>query len=161
MSLLSIDPNAASSHPHLSYTDALANAWQEFLVLVGRVLIGWIFVMYGWRKIFDIPSYAQTFPRRGLAEWMAWVAVPIELFVGLALLLGFATRYAAIIMFLFLIVATFSSHAYWSYPQAQQANQEAHFWKNIALMGGMILVFARGGGRFSLDTLLFRKNGGR
>jgi putative oxidoreductase len=152
------DASLPSSHPSLSYSDSIAGTWQDFLLLVGRVLIGWIFLLYGWGKLGSIPAYAKSFPGRGLAEWMAYIAVPVEFLGGLALVLGFATRYAVLVMLFFMIVASFSSHAFWSVPDAQRGNQGAHFWKNIAIMGGMVLLFVTAGGRFSLDRILFRKS---
>lgn len=80
-----------------------------------------------------------------------------EFFVGLALILGFATRYAVLVMLFYMIVASFSSHNYWSVPEAQRVNQMAHFWKNISMMGGMILLFITGAGRYSLDAILARR----
>jgi putative oxidoreductase len=141
----------------LTYTDGLASAWQDFLLLVGRVIMGWIFVFYGWGKLWDIPKYATTFPGRGLSPWMAYIAVPAEFFVGLALLLGFATRYSVLILLFFMVVASFSSHAYWSVPDAQRGNQTAHFWKNISMMGGLVVLFITGAGRYSIDRMLARK----
>ncbi len=154
---MSIQSDSGAAHPMLSHTDKLAAQSADFLLLVGRVVLGWIFVMYGWTKIFTIPEYAATFPRRGLSTWMAYIAVPAELFVGLALLLGFATRYAVLIMLFYMVVASFSSHAYWSVPEAQRANQMAHFWKNISMIGGLVLLFITGAGRYSLDWMLGRK----
>jgi putative oxidoreductase len=55
-----------SSHPLLSYADSLAVMWQDFLLLVGRILLGWIFFQSGWNKLFSIAQYSTTFPRRGL-----------------------------------------------------------------------------------------------
>jgi putative oxidoreductase len=146
-----------SSHPSLSYTDGLASAWGDFLLLVGRVGMGWIFLFYGWGKLFNIAGYATSFPGRGLAPWMAYIAVPVEFFGGFALLLGLGTRYVVLVMLFFMVVASFSSHAFWSVPEAQRGNQGAHFWKNITIMGGLVLLFATGGGRFSLDRWLSRK----
>jgi putative oxidoreductase len=88
---------------------------------------------------------------------MAYIAVPVEFFVGLALILGFATRYAVLVMLFFMIVASFSSHAYWSVPDAQRGNQSAHFWKNITIIGGLVMLFVTGAGRYSLDQMLGRK----
>jgi putative oxidoreductase len=88
---------------------------------------------------------------------MAYIAVPAEFFVGLALLLGFATRYSVLILLFFMIVASFSSHAYWSVPDAQRGNQAAHFWKNISMMGGLIVLFITGAGRYSLDWMLGKR----
>jgi len=146
-----------SSLPMLSCADKLAAQWQDFLLLVGRVVLGWIFVFYGWGKLFTIAQYSTTFPGRGLSPWMAYIAVPVEFFVGLALLLGFATRYSVLILLFFMLVASFSSHAYWSVPDAQRGNQTAHFWKNISMMGGLLLLFITGPGRFSLDSILAKK----
>ena len=103
---MSMQTDSGATHPMLSYTDKLATQWTDFLLLAGRVVLGWIFVMYGWAKLFGIPEYAATFPRRGLSTWMAYIAVPAEFFVGLALILGFATRYAVLIMLFYMIVAS-------------------------------------------------------
>jgi putative oxidoreductase len=105
----------------------------------------------------DMPGFAKTLPSRGIPEVLGYVSPFVEFIAGVLLVLGLATRYAAIVAFLFMIVATFSSHRYWSYPAAQQGNQEAHFWKNIAMMGGNLLLFVTGAGRYSLDRMLSRK----
>jgi putative oxidoreductase len=150
-------PDAQSSHPMLSHADRLAAAWQDFLLLAARVLVGVIFVQSGWRKLMDIPAFVATMPRRDLPAVLGYVAPPVEFLGGLAILLGFATRYAALIMLLFTIVATFSSHRYWSVPQVQQANQQSHFMKNVCMMGGILLLFIAGPGRLSLDRFLARR----
>jgi putative oxidoreductase len=146
-----------SSHLYLSYADRIATTWQDFLLLAGRILMGWIFFQSGWGKIGDIAGYGRSFPRRGLAEWMAYISVPAEFFGGLFLILGFATRYTVLVLLFFTIVASFSSHAYWSSPVAQRTAQANNFWKNVAIMGGLILLFVTTSGRFSLDNFLFRK----
>jgi putative oxidoreductase len=156
MALLS-DTDSPSSHPLLSYADRCAVMWQDFLLLVGRILLGWIFFQSGWGKIFNLAQYATTFPRRGLAPWMAYVSVPAEFLGGLFLIFGFATRYTALVLLFFTIVASFSSHAYWTVPDAQRAAQSSQFWKNVSIMGGMIITFVVGAGRISLDRLLCRK----
>ncbi len=156
MSLQS-ETTSPSSLPILSYTDRLATMWADFLLLVGRVALGWIFMQSGWRKIFDIPSYAASFPRRGLEPWMAYVSVPAEFIGGIFLIVGFATRYTALVMLIFLIVASFSSHAYWSVPAQQRGTQMSQFWKNVSIFGGMVIVFVTAAGRYSIDYLLSRK----
>jgi putative oxidoreductase len=55
-------------------------------------------------------------------------------------------------------VASFSSHAFWTYPEAQRAMQHTHFWKNMSIKGGFLLLFITGAGRYSVDYLL-RKRG--
>jgi putative oxidoreductase len=150
-----------SSSPRIfSYTDGLAAQWQDFVLLLGRVLLGWIFVQSGWRKLMDIPGFVATMPRRGLPEVMGYIAPPVEFIGGLFLLLGVATRYTALVMLLFIIIASFSSHRYWDFADAtQRAQQHGQFWKNVSMMGGQVLLFVIGAGRYSLDRLLMRDRG--
>ncbi|MGA9084376.1 MAG: DoxX family protein [Pseudolabrys sp.] len=144
-----------SSHPALSGTDGLAAGTSDIILLVGRILIGWIFVRSGYGKIFDIPSYAATFPPRGLPTFLAYIAVPAEFFGGLALMFGFATRYAALVMVVFMLVATFSSHRYWDFADAAARRaQDSNFYKNMAILGGIFFLFACGAGGISVDVWL-------
>ena len=70
---------------------------------------------------------------------------------------GLATRYASLVILLFIIIASFSSHRYWASEPAQVANQSSHFWKNVSMMGGTVLLFITGAGRYALDAVLQRK----
>ncbi len=149
--------NANSSSSWMTHTDRLAAQWQDAILLIGRVLLGWIFISSGFRKLMDIPAFVATMPRRGLPSFLGYIAPFVEFFGGIALVVGFATRYAALLMLLFLIIATFSSHRYWSYPEAQQANQSSHFWKNVSMMGGTVLLFITGAGRYAVDRMLLRR----
>ena len=146
-----------NSPSYLGHTDGLAAQWQDFLLLVGRVLVGFIFISSGWRKLMDIPGFVKTMPNRGLPDWLGYVAPPVEFVGGLCLVLGLATRYAALVMLVFVIIASFSSHRYWSVPEAQMANQSAHFWKNVSMKGGLVLLFITGAGRYALDRMLARR----
>jgi putative oxidoreductase len=146
-----------SSHPALSRADGLAAAWQDFLLLLGRVLVGWIFIQSGWRKLMDVPAFVASMPRRDLPAFLGYIAPPVEFIGGVAILLGLATRYAAAVILLFTIIATLSSHRWWNYPPAQQTNQHSHFWKNVSMMGGLVLLFVTGGGRFSVDAWLAKR----
>jgi putative oxidoreductase len=147
-----------SSHPSLSGADALATSTSDILLLIGRILIGWIFVRSGYGKIFDIAGYATTYPPRGLPPMLAYIAVPAEFFGGLALMFGFATRYAAVVMTIFMLVATFSSHRYWEFADAAARRaQDGNFYKNLSMLGGILFLFAVGAGRFSIDAWLRKK----
>ena len=80
-----------------------------------------------------------------------------DVWVGLFIVIGLATRYSAFVILIFTIVASFSSHAYWTYPEAQQAMQHTQFFKNLSMKGGLILLFITAGGKYSVDWLLRRK----
>ena len=147
------------SHRVLSYADRLSDSTSGIVLLIGRILLGWIFVRSGYGKLFNIEAYSLTFPPRGIPAFMAYISVPAEFFGGLALMFGFATRYVAIVMVIFMLVATFSSHRYWNFTDAATRRvQEASFYKNLAILGGIGFLFVCGAGRLSLDNWL-RKRG--
>ena len=129
----------------------------DALLLVGRILLGWIFVRSGFPKLFDIPGVATSFPGRGIPAFMAYISVPFEFFGGVALILGLATRYVVIGFVIFILVATFSSHRYWEFPAAQQVVQAGNFYKNLAMLGGFLALFVTGAGTLSIDNWLRRR----
>jgi putative oxidoreductase len=68
---------------------------------------------------------------------------------------GFATRYAVLVMVVFMLVATFSSHRYWDFADvAVRRAQDSNFYKNMAILGGIFFLFACGAGRLSIDAWL-------
>jgi putative oxidoreductase len=156
---LRIGETGYSAHPALSPADRMAASTADAVVLIGRVLMAYIFLRSGLGKLMDIGAFAASMPgRSGLPPWLAYVAAPIEFFGGLALLLGLGTRYVALLMFLFVMMAALSSHRYWTFADAAQArNQNLHFDKNLAMMGGLLFLFVAGAGRFSLDHWLRRR----
>jgi putative oxidoreductase len=103
----------------------------------------------------DIPAFVATMPRRDLP--MARLChPPVEFIGGVFSVIGFVTRYTAMIMLLFIIIATFSSHRYWNFLEAQRANQNSHFWTDVSMMDGAVLLFIIGAGRLSVDRILNR-----
>ena len=142
---------------YLDHTDWIATQWQD-LSAAGRPRADGLDL--------HLQRLAQADGHSGLREDHAaprpagisrYVAPPVEFIGGICLVLGLATRYAALVMLLFVIIATFSSHRYWTYPEAQQANQSSHFWKNMALKGGLLFLFITGAGRYALDRVLARR----
>lgn len=145
------------SFPALSYADGISAKGEDVILLAGRILLGAIYVQSGWRKLMDLTAFVQTMPRRGLPEFLGYLAAPVEFLGGLCMVFGLATRYTSLVMFLFLIVATFSSHRFWAAEAAQYANQTSHFWKNVSMMGGTALLFVTGAGRYAIDRVLMKK----
>lgn len=128
--------------------------WQDFLLLVGRVLMGWIFVESGWRKLMGMDAFIASLVNRRVpyATVMGWIGAPVEFLGGLALLLGAATRYATLLMIVFTVVATLIGHRYWEITDATlRRMQQSHFAKNLTIIGGLVLLFVTAGGRLSVD----------
>jgi putative oxidoreductase len=148
-----------SSHPLLSCTDGVATSATDVLLLVGRVLLGWLFLASAWGKFTNMGGYVAYLASLKVPnpEFFSWIGAPVEFLIGLALILGFATRYAALLCLLFLIVATALAHRYWEYPPAQVGGQYNNFLKNLAIFGGTLCLFVTGPGRFSVDGVLAKK----
>ena len=151
-----------SSHPSLSHADSLAASTADTFLLVGRVLLGWLFLASSSGiegKLWNVPGFAGYLKNLGMPapEFWSWIGAPVEFVIGAALILGIGTRYAALLCALFLICATALAHRYWEYPPAQVAAQYNNFLKNLALFGGALVLFVTGGGRFSIDRMLAKK----
>ncbi len=150
--------NQRGSLPVLSYADSLAANSSDIILLIGRILLGWIFVRSGYGKLFNIEAVAASFPPRGIPAFMAYISVPFEFFGGLAIMFGLATRYVMIGFVIFMLVATFTSHRYWDFNDAAARRaQDSSFWKNMAMLGGIFFLFVSGAGRMSLDNWLSKR----
>jgi putative oxidoreductase len=118
----------------------------KFIYPAGRTALGVLFFVSG---LFKIVGFA------GVAGWMASAGLPfasallvatiaVEVLGGALLIIGFKAKWAALALALFLIPATFVFHAFWSAEPAQFQDQLTAFMKNLAILGGMLLVIERG-----------------
>jgi len=131
----------------------MSDSSSSFTPLAGRILLSVVFLVSGF---FKIGGYAQMVgyaaakgvPLAGVA--VACAAV-VELAGGLAILAGFQTKIAAWILFLYLIPTTFFFHNFWALQGAEQQNNMIHFLKNVAIMGGLVILAANGAGPYSVD----------
>lgn len=124
------------------------------LNLAARVLIALLFVPAGWGKLTGFAGVSGYIASKGvpLPEVAAAIAVFVELVLGVMLIVGFKTRWAALGMAVFTIVITPIFHAYWAVPAAQHVPQMLNFYKNFAIVGGLLMIAAYGAGGWSLDA---------
>lgn len=121
--------------------------------LIGRILLATIFILAGFGKITGWEGTAGYMASRGMPAipFFLTLAIIFELLGGLSLLLGFKTKIGALALFLFLVPTTLVFHNFWTYPEAQQQIQMIMFLKNLAIMGGLLMLAAAGPGPLSLD----------
>ncbi|MFL9668262.1 DoxX family protein [Variovorax sp. AB1(2024)] len=134
-------------------TTNTTNSAQDTLALIGRILIAYLFIPAGFLKIMGFGGTVGYITSAGLPlpEVAAVIAIIIELGLGIALLLGFKTRWTAIVMAIFTVATALFFHKYWSAPEAMKMMQQINFNKNIAIAGGLLAFAAFGAGRFSID----------
>lgn len=129
------------------------DALEKYAPLIGRLGLAWLFVPAGLGKIAGFSGTVGYIASKGLPmpTVLAAIALLIELLGGLAVLVGFKTRWAAAALALFTLVAAVFFHNYWALPAEQAMMQQINFNKNIAIAGGLLFLVAWGAGAFSLD----------
>jgi len=125
----------------------------DWASLIGRVGLAAVFLWSGYEKLAYMDGSIGYMKAYGLpvADLLIWPALIVEIVAGAMLLLGWKARWAALALALFTIPATLIFHGYWGVPADQVLNQQIHFMKNLAILGGLLYVFAYGSGRFALD----------
>ena len=127
---------------------------QSTTVLVGRILLGLIFVLSGFAKISGFDGTAGYIASKGLPlpQLLAALTIVVELGGGLALMAGFYTRQAVVALAGFSLLTAIVFHNFWAVPQPEQMAQQINFMKNLAIAGGMLVLAAFGPGRLSVDA---------
>jgi putative oxidoreductase len=131
----------------------MLNTLSPGLSLVGRILLALVFVLAGPGKLANPEGTAAFMGSAGLpaSTLLAMAVGAFEILAGLAIVIGFKARWAALALAGFTLVASFFFHAYWSLPADKQMMQQLLFMKNIAVAGGLLLLAAHGPGRLSVD----------
>jgi putative oxidoreductase len=133
---------------------------EDVILLLGRVALGAIFVKSGLQKLMALSAFAASLASRGVPQSSTWAVIgaTVEFVGGIMIVTGFRARPASLLMILFVIVATGISHRYWEFADAAARRaQESQFFKNLSIIGGFLLLYVCGSGRFGLDTVLRRR----
>lgn len=121
--------------------------------LLGRLLLGGFFLVAGLGKFAGLEGTAGYIASQGLPMpgVLAFLTAALETLGGLALMLGWQVRIAALALAAFTLLASALFHAYWAVPAEQAFVQQLLFNKNLALTGGLLMLVALGAGGWSLD----------
>lgn len=116
----------------------------DLLLLTGRVLLALIYFIGGLSWLTgDLPiGYAES---KGVPAIGVWIALAIKLLGGLAVIIGFQTRIAAVLIIVFTIATAFIFHPFWVEGEWNT------FWKEVSMIGGFIVLIAAGPGSLSVD----------
>jgi len=133
--------------------DAFIQRWRDELILLGRVLMMLLFLISGWGKLTGFQGTVGYMGTVGAPMLVvaAAIAVVMEFGVGIALLIGFWTRPLALLMALFVLGTALIAHTFWNVEGAMQTANMVQFYKNLSIMGGLLLLAVTGAGRYALQ----------
>ncbi len=136
-----------------SFDSASTSSLNDAVALVGRILLAAIFIKSGFGKITGFEGTVGYIASKGLPlpQIGAIVAILVELGGGILLAVGFKARWAALAIAIFTLAAGIIFHNDWAVDAAQRMGQEINFWKNVSMTGGLLMVYAFGPGRYSVD----------
>jgi putative oxidoreductase len=129
---------------------------RDGIILLSRVLLMLLFLIFGWEKLTGFGGTVALFTKMGVP--MPTVATAIAILaeggIGLLLLVGLLTRPFAILMGIYTLATAFIGHHYWNIAGPERIEAEIGFYKNVSIMGGLLLLYITGAGRYSLDHKL-------
>ena len=134
----------------------MINGINDELILAARLLLATLFLIFGWRKLRDFSGTVSQMVQLGVPTPVlaAGVATFMELPVAFAVAVGAFTRPSALLMFLYTLGTALIGHRYWTMTGADQVDSMDGFYKNLSIMGGFLLLYITGAGKFSIDALL-------
>ena len=125
------------------------------LILAARLLLATLFLIFGWRKLRDFPGTVNQMAQLGVPTPLtaAAVATFMELPVAFAVAIGAFTRPAAVLMFFYTLGTALIGHRYWTMTGTDRVDGMDSFFKNLSIMGGFLLLYITGTGKYSIDRL--------
>jgi putative oxidoreductase len=133
----------------------------DFFSLISRILLSAVFIVYGWIKFANVDSILGNLGTKKFMElaagggapptWLGYLIAAIELLGGIAILLGIKTRWVAWAFVVYVIIVTGLAHEFWTMEGPARGANQANFYKNLAIIGGYLLLAIHGGGRYSVD----------
>lgn len=121
---------------------------EKIVSLLGRIFLGLIFFLSGLSKLGNFEGTQQTMMAKGIpmAPLFLYGAILFEILGSLSLMVGYHTRIGIILLGAFLIPTTIIFHGNFA-----DQEQSIHFLKNIAIMGGLLHIWANGPGLYALE----------
>lgn len=131
----------------------LLDGWKDELLLLARILLVVLFVLFGYFKLTDFNGTVAEMAGIGLPipTVAAIVAVILEFFVGIAVLIGFFTRPLALLLAVYTLAIALIGHHYWTMSGPAHMANMINFYKNVSIVGGFLLLCLTGPGKYSID----------
>jgi putative oxidoreductase len=132
--------------------------------LICRALLSAVFVVLGYLEFVDVTRITNNPGTKRFAQlltgsaeaatWLGYLIAAVELLGGLAILLGFKTQWVAGALVVYIIILTLLVNPFWLEQGAAREANQIQFYKNLAIIGGFLLLAITGAGRYSVDNLI-------
>ena len=127
----------------------------DLALLLARIALSALFIPAGFSKLTNLAGFTASLQKQGVpyADVLAPLGAGIEFLGGIAVLLGFQTRLAAVLLILFTVIATLIAHRFWEFEGQARQMQQGQFFKNLAIVGGFLALSVSGAGRYAIDRI--------
>jgi putative oxidoreductase len=129
---------------------------RDAVILIARILLVLLFVVFGWSKLTNYSATVGDMANLGapIPPIAALVAIVVEFFIALAVAFGAWTRPLALLLALYTLGTALIAHHFWTMDGDVRSENAINFYKNISIIGGFLLLYVTGGGRYSVDARL-------
>lgn len=132
---------------------------RDGVLLVARVLLMLLFLIFGWDKLTNYSGTLQYMVHVGapLPVLATIIAIIMEFFVAIAIIAGVTTRPLAVLLGLYTVGAALIAHHYWTMTGMPRFENEINFYKNLSILGGLLVLYVTGPGAYSVGAWLQSK----
>ena len=132
----------------------------DVLYALGRAAVSAVFIIFGVRQFMNIDTYianAVIVQVSGLTQgalsptMLAYALATVDLVGGALILIGFLTRIVAVVLIIFVALTIYFVHHFWDMEGAARVANDVNAWKNLAIIGALLMLAAAGAGRLSVD----------
>jgi putative oxidoreductase len=133
----------------------MANDMTGGVILAARLLLAALFLIFGWRKLLDYSGTVNRMVQDGapIPVLSAVIAIFMELPVAFAVAVGAFTRPSAVLLALYTLGTALIAHRYWTVTGANKVDNMESFYKNLSVVGGLLLLYITGAGKYSIDAI--------
>jgi putative oxidoreductase len=133
----------------------MINDVNDAVILGARLCLATLFLIFGSRKLRDFPGTVRQIVQLGgpMPVVAAAVAIFMELPVAFAVAVGAFARPAALLMVLYTLGTALMGHRYWTVPSADRVDSMDGFYKDLSIIGGFLLLYITGAGKYSVDVM--------
>jgi putative oxidoreductase len=137
---------------------AKSETYKDEVLIAARILLALLFLIFGYNKVSDYSTTVEYMSHTGvpMPQLAAIVATGAELIFSIAIILGVATRPVAILLAVYTLATALIGHRFWTMTGLDRFLNEINFFKNLAIIGGLLLLYVTGPGRYSVDARIGR-----